>query len=130
MTNIYHDIATRTGGDIYIGVVGPVRTGKSTFVSRFMEQLVLPNIQSEYLKTRATDELPQSAAGKTIMTTEPKFIPEEAVKISVDDNATFNVRLIDCVGYIVPSALGYIENEAPMRYYLIIGIILSYFSYK
>ena len=113
MTNIYHDIATRTGGDIYIGVVGPVRTGKSTFVSRFMEQLVLPNIQSEYLKTRATDELPQSAAGKTIMTTEPKFIPEEAVKISVDDNATFNVRLIDCVGYIVPSALGYIENEAP-----------------
>ena len=115
MANIglYQDIATRTGGDIYIGVVGPVRTGKSTFIKRFMEELVLPNIQSEYQRTRATDELPQSAAGKTIMTTEPKFIPEDAVKISIGDNVNMNVRMIDCVGYIVPSSMGYIENEMP-----------------
>ncbi len=112
-TSLYQDIATRTGGDIYIGVVGPVRTGKSTFIKRFMEELVLPNIDSEYQRTRATDELPQSAAGKTIMTTEPKFVPEEAVKISVGDNASMNVRMIDCVGYIVPSSMGYIENEMP-----------------
>ncbi len=112
-TSLYQDIATRTGGDIYIGVVGPVRTGKSTFIKKFMEELVLPNIDSEYQRTRATDELPQSAAGKTIMTTEPKFIPEEAVKISVGDGACMNVRMIDCVGYIVPSSMGYIENEMP-----------------
>lgn len=112
-TDLYQDIATRTGGDIYIGVVGPVRTGKSTFIKRFMEELVLPNIQNEYQRTRATDELPQSAAGKTIMTTEPKFIPEDAVKISTGDNVTMNVRMIDCVGYIVPSSMGYIENEMP-----------------
>lgn len=112
-SSLYQDIATRTGGDIYIGVVGPVRTGKSTFIKKFMEELVLPNIQSEYQRTRATDELPQSAAGKTIMTTEPKFIPEDAVKISVGDNANMNVRMIDCVGYIVPSSMGYIENEMP-----------------
>ena len=112
-TGLYQDIATRTGGDIYIGVVGPVRTGKSTFIKRFMEELVLPNIQSEYQRTRATDELPQSAAGKTIMTTEPKFIPEDAVKISIGDNVNMNVRMIDCVGYIVPSSMGYIENEMP-----------------
>lgn len=111
--NIYKDIAKRCGGDIYIGVVGPVRTGKSTFIKRFMETLVIPNIQSEFARERATDELPQSAAGRTIMTTEPKFIPEEAVKISLADNATLNVRMIDCVGYIVPSSLGYIENEQP-----------------
>jgi stage IV sporulation protein A len=115
MTNndIYSNIAERTDGDIYIGVVGPVRTGKSTFIKQFMEKLVLPNIGSEYRLERATDELPQSSAGKTIMTTEPKFIPEEAVSISVGDCAKMNVRLIDCVGYIVPSAIGYIENEAP-----------------
>ena len=112
-TGLYQDIATRTGGDIYIGVVGPVRTGKSTFIKKFMEELVLPNIQSDYQRNRATDELPQSAAGKTIMTTEPKFIPEEAVKISVGENANMNVRMIDCVGYIVPSSMGYIENEQP-----------------
>lgn len=112
-TSLYQDIATRTGGDIYIGVVGPVRTGKSTFIKKFMEELVLPNIDSEYQRSRATDELPQSAAGKTIMTTEPKFIPEEAVKISVGDGACMNVRMIDCVGYIVPSSMGYIENEMP-----------------
>ena len=112
-TNIYDTIAQRTQGDIYIGVVGPVRTGKSTFIKRFMDTLVLPNIDSEYLKERSTDELPQSAAGRTIMTTEPKFVPEQAVKITVDGTATLNVRLIDCVGYIVPSSLGYIEDNAP-----------------
>lgn len=111
--DIYNDISKRTDGDIYIGVVGPVRTGKSTFIKRFMESLVIPNIKSDYKRERAIDELPQSAAGKTIMTTEPKFIPEEAVEVNLDDGAKFNVRLIDCVGYIVPSSLGYIENEAP-----------------
>ncbi len=111
--NIYDIIAERTNGDIYVGVVGPVRTGKSTFIKRFMDTLVLPNIENGYKKERATDELPQSSAGRTIMTTEPKFIPEDAVTITVDGTATMNVRLIDCVGYIVPSALGYIENNAP-----------------
>ena len=111
--DIYSNIAERTNGDIYIGVVGPVRTGKSTFIKRFMENLVIPNITSDFMRERALDELPQSAAGKTIMTTEPKFIPEEAVKVDLGDAASFNVRLIDCVGYIVPSSLGYIENEQP-----------------
>ncbi len=111
--SIYKDIEQRTGGDIYIGVVGPVRTGKSTFIKRFMDTLVLPNIESGYKKERAQDELPQSSAGRTIMTTEPKFIPEEAVKIDLPQNATLNVRLIDCVGYIVPSSLGYIEDDKP-----------------
>lgn len=111
--DIYSDIAERTDGDIYIGIVGPVRTGKSTFIKRFMESLVIPNIDSEFKRERAVDELPQSAAGKTIMTTEPKFIPEEAVEVSLDNGARFNVRMIDCVGYIVPSSLGYIENEMP-----------------
>ena len=112
-SNIYQDIAKRTDGDIYLGVVGPVRTGKSTFIKKFMETLVIPNIDSEFRKERAVDELPQSAAGKTIMTTEPKFIPEDGVKVHLDGNAEMNVRLIDCVGYIVPSSIGYIENEAP-----------------
>ena len=112
-TNIYDTIAQRTQGDIYVGVVGPVRTGKSTFIKRFMDTLVIPNIESDFRRDRATDELPQSAAGRTIMTTEPKFIPEQAVTITVDGTATMNVRLIDCVGYIVPSSLGYIENNAP-----------------
>lgn len=111
--SIYQDIAQRTDGDIYIGVVGPVRTGKSTFIKRFMENLVIPNIDNSYKRERATDELPQSAAGRTIMTTEPKFIPNEAVEIKLKDNAVFRVRMIDCVGYIVPSALGYIENDNP-----------------
>lgn len=111
--NIYRDISQRTNGDIYIGVVGPVRTGKSTFIKRFMDTLVIPNIASEYQKERAVDELPQSAAGRTIMTTEPKFIPEDGVEVNLDNNASFRVRMIDCVGYIVPSALGYIENEMP-----------------
>lgn len=110
---IYQDIARRTDGDIYIGVVGPVRTGKSTFIKHFMENMVIPNIDNDYKKERATDELPQSAAGRTIMTTEPKFIPNEAVEIKLKDNAVFRVRMIDCVGYIVPSALGYIENDNP-----------------
>jgi len=113
MKDIYSDIAQRTGGDIYIGVVGPVRTGKSTLIKRFMETLVIPNIESDYKKERAVDELPQSAAGKTIMTTEPKFIPEEAVPVHLEDGAQFRARMIDCVGYIVPSSLGYIENEMP-----------------
>ncbi len=111
--NIYRDISRRTGGDIYLGIVGPVRTGKSTFIKRFMDTLVIPNILSAEEKERATDELPQSSAGRTIMTTEPKFIPENAVEVSLQDNAVFHVRMIDCVGYIVPSALGYIEDEAP-----------------
>ena len=111
--NIYNNIAERTGGDIYIGVAGPVRTGKSTFIKKFMETLVIPNIKSSFMRERAIDELPQSAAGKTIMTTEPKFIPEEAVEIDLGDGAVMNVRLIDCVGYIVPSSIGYIENEQP-----------------
>ena len=112
-TSIYKDIQTRTGGDIYIGVVGPVRTGKSTFIKRFMDSLVIPNIEDPSKKERATDELPQSASGRTIMTTEPKFIPENAVENNLPDNAHFSVRMIDCVGYIVPSSLGYIENDQP-----------------
>lgn len=111
--SIYSDIARRTDGNIYLGIVGPVRSGKSTFISRFMNSLVIPNITDEFRKARANDELPQSSAGKTIMTTEPKFVPEEAINIRLDDGVQMNVRLIDCVGYIVPSAIGYIENEAP-----------------
>ncbi len=111
--NIYRDIAERTDGDIYIGVVGPVRTGKSSFIKRFMEQAVIPHMDHDFRRDRAIDELPQSAAGKTIMTTEPKFIPEDAVKVEMDGGAQMNVRLIDCVGYIVPSSLGYVENEQP-----------------
>lgn len=111
--NIYRDISQRTNGDIYIGVVGPVRTGKSTFIKKFMDTLVIPNIKNQPQKERAIDELPQSSAGRTIMTTEPKFIPEDAVEVNIGDNAVFNARMIDCVGYIVPSALGYIENEMP-----------------
>ena len=111
--SIYKDIAERTGGDIYIGVVGPVRTGKSTFIKQFMDKLVLPNISGDYLKERANDEMPQSSSGRTIMTTEPKFIPEKSAEIKIGDSASMNVRLIDCVGYIVPSALGYIEDDQP-----------------
>lgn len=114
-TSIYKDIATRTDGDIYIGVVGPVRTGKSTFIKKFMETLVIPNIEGTHKRERAVDELPQSSAGKTIMTTEPKFIPDEAAHIVLDDNTHFNVRMIDCVGYVVDSALGYIENDMPRK---------------
>lgn len=112
-SSIYEDIAARTAGDIYIGVVGPVRSGKSTFIKQFMDKLVMPNIEEDYSRERAKDELPQASSGRTIMTTEPKFIPEKGVKISIDNTASMNVRLIDCVGYIVPSALGYIENDQP-----------------
>ncbi len=110
---IYRDIANRTGGDIYIGVVGPVRTGKSTFIKKFMENQVIPNIEKEYDRARARDEMPQSAAGRTVMTTEPKFIPDEAVEIVVGDNARMRVKMIDCVGYIVPEAMGHMENGVP-----------------
>ncbi len=110
---IYEDIAQRTDGDIYIGVVGPVRTGKSTFIKRFMETLVLPNIENEYRRERARDELPQSGSGRTVMTAEPKFIPEEAVEISVGGGANLSVRLIDCVGYMVDGAIGQFEDGRP-----------------
>ena len=108
--SIYSDIARRTGGNIYLGIVGPVRSGKSTFITRLMNTLVIPNIADDFQRERANDELPQSSAGKTIMTTEPKFVPEKAVTIVLDGGVKMNVRLIDCVGYIVPSAIGYIEN--------------------
>ncbi len=111
--SVYKDIAERSGGDVYIGVVGPVRTGKSTFIKRFMDLLVIPNIENAYQAERARDELPQSAGGRTIMTTEPKFIPNEAVSVSLGDNAKLRVRMIDCVGYIVDGSLGYIEDDAP-----------------
>ena len=111
--DIYKDIAERTGGDIYIGVVGPVRTGKSTFIKRFMDLLVLPNIENTYTRERAKDELPQSANGRNIMTTEPKFVPNEAVEIALGDNADVRVRMIDCVGYLVPGAEGHMDGEMP-----------------
>lgn len=102
--NVYKDIMARTDGEIYIGVVGPVRTGKSTFIKRFMNLMVLPNMENENERNRANDELPQSSSGKTIMTTEPKFVPNEAVEINVDDGISMKVRLIDCVGYMVNGA--------------------------
>lgn len=111
--NIYKDIAERTQGDIYVGVVGPVRTGKSTFIKRFMDLMVIPNIENSYKKERAKDELPQSGSGKTIHTTEPKFVPNEAVEISLEEELKLKVRLVDCVGYIVKGALGYIEENNP-----------------
>ena len=111
--NVYEDIAKRTDGDIYVGVVGPVRTGKSTFIKRFMDLLVIPNIENEYKKERATDELPQSASGRTIMTTEPKFVPNEAVQITIGENIKLKTRLVDCVGYLVNNAIGYLEDDVP-----------------
>lgn len=111
--NVYKDIQDRTNGEIYIGVVGPVRTGKSTFIKKFMDTVVIPNIPDGMQRERAIDELPQSSAGRTIMTTEPKFIPEQAVSVQIDSDASFSVRMIDCVGYIVPSAIGYIEEDQP-----------------
>ena len=110
---LYQDIANRTQGDIYVGVVGPVRTGKSTFIKRFMDLLVIPNIENEYKKERARDELPQSAGGRTIMTTEPKFVPNEAVEITIGDNLKLKTRLVDCVGYLVNNAIGYLEDDMP-----------------
>lgn len=110
--HLYKDIQARTKGEIYIGVVGPVRTGKSTFIKRFMDLLVLPHIEDEHTRIQTRDELPQSASGKTIMTTEPKFIPKEAARIELEEGITANIRLIDCVGYMVEGAVGHIENEA------------------
>ena len=110
--DVYNDIQARTGGEIYIGVVGPVRTGKSTFIKRFMDLLVIPGIEDVHSKERAIDELPQAAAGKTIMTTEPKFIPKEAAQIALNEETNVKIRLIDCVGYMVEGASGHIENES------------------
>ena len=107
---IYEDIAARTGGDVYVGVVGPVRTGKSTFIKRFMETLVIPGIESDYVRERAKDELPQSGSGRTIMTAEPKFVPEEAVSLNIGGDSAISVRLVDCVGYMVDGAVGDTEN--------------------
>ena len=109
---IYEDIALRTEGDIYIGVVGPSGP-KSTFIKRFMETLVIPNIENVYRRERARDELPQSGSGRTIMTAEPKFVPEEAAQIQLPDGASFSVRLIDCVGYMVKGAIGQMEDDTP-----------------
>lgn len=111
--SIYKDISQRTNGDIYIGVVGPVRTGKSTFIKNFMEKFVIPKIDNEYRQTRAKDELPQSASGKMIMTTEPKFVPNESVEITLDGNVKMKTRLVDCVGYLVDGATGHLDGENP-----------------
>ncbi|MDY2737416.1 stage IV sporulation protein A, partial [Intestinibacter sp.] len=108
--NIYEDIAKRTQGDIYIGVVGPVRTGKSTFIRKFMETLVLPNIENDFKRERTRDEIPQSGSGKTIMTVEPKFVPADGIIIKLKDAVSLKVRMVDCVGYIVEGALGHEEN--------------------
>ena len=113
MENIFRDIAERTGGDVYLGIVGPVRAGKSTFIKRFMDLLVIPNITNNYDRERAIDELPQSGAGKTIMTTEPKFVPNEAVEIQVREGLSVAVRLVDCVGYTIPGAKGYEDENGP-----------------
>ena len=109
--DLYRDIQQRTGGEIYIGVLGPVRTGKSTFIKRFMEEMVLPFMEDEPAKVRAQDELPQSAGGKTITTTEPKFIPNEAARIMLKEDIPVSVRLIDCVGYMVEGAAGHMEGD-------------------
>ena len=112
-TCIYQDMAARTQNSVYIGVVGPVRTGKSTFIKRFMETQVIPHIDNAYRRDRAVDELPQSGSGRTIMTAEPKFVPEEAVEVSLEEGVSFSVRMIDCVGYMVPGAVGQFEDLAP-----------------
>ena len=111
--DLYKDISQRTNGDIYIGVVGPVRSGKSTFIKKFMDLQVIPNITNENERARTMDELPQSASGKTIMTTQPKFVPNEAVTISLDEHTAFNVRLVDCVGYLIDGILGHTEDDMP-----------------
>ena len=110
--NLYKDIQARTNGEIYLGVVGAVRTGKSTFIKRFMEQMVIPNMEDENIRARTRDELPQSAQGRTIMTTEPKFIPKDAAEIQLTDDIRVKIRLIDCVGYMTEGASGHLENGA------------------
>ena len=110
--DIIRSISTRTNGDIYLGVVGAVRTGKSTFIKKFIETLVLPNIEDEYEKKRCLDEIPQSAGGKTIMTTEPKFVPSNAAKLKIDDFEV-NIRLVDCVGYVIDGCKGYEDENGP-----------------
>lgn len=111
--DIFRDIAERTGGDIYVGVCGGVRTGKSTFIKRFMELMVIPKIENQYERQRTIDELPQSSSGRTVMTTEPKFVPDDAMEIVISPEVTVNIRLVDCVGYRVEGALGYDEDEGP-----------------
>nr|WP_279286688.1 hypothetical protein [Aminipila terrae] len=122
--NIYESIWERTQGDIYVGIVGPVRTGKSTFIKRFMDLLVVPNIDNTYVKERLQDELPQSGAGKTITTTEPKFVPAEAVPFQLEGNMNFKMRMVDCVGYMVPGALGHIE-EGKARMVSTLGVLIK-----
>ena len=112
--DIIKSITQRTKGDIYLGVVGAVRTGKSTFIKKVIENLVVPNIEDEYERKRCLDEIPQSAQGKTIMTTEPKFVPSNAAKIQIED-FTANVRLIDCVGYVIKDAKGYEDENGPRK---------------
>lgn len=121
---LYKDIESRTNGEIYLGIVGPVRTGKSTFIKRFMDLLVLPQIEDEYSRKRTRDELPQSASGRTIMTTEPKFVPNEAVEILLGEDIKVKVRLIDCVGYMVNGASGHMENEEERK------VKTPWFSYE
>lgn len=111
--NMYNDISDRTGGNIYIGVIGPVRTGKSTFIKKFMEKMVIPNIDNVYKRERAKDELPQSGSGKTIMTAEPKFVPEEAAELNLENGGTCKIRMVDCVGYLVNGAIGHLEEDKP-----------------
>ena len=111
-SDILRSITQRTNGDIYLGVAGAVRTGKSTFIKKVIENLVVPNIQDEYERKKCLDEIPQSAQGKTIMTTEPKFVPSNSVNINID-NFTANIQLVDCVGYVIPSAKGYEDENGP-----------------
>ena len=111
-SDVIKSISLRCGGDIYLGIVGAVRTGKSTFIKKFMENLIIPNIQDEYERKRTLDELPQSAQGKTIMTTEPKFVPATATKIQIDDFSA-NIRMVDCVGYVIDAAKGYEDENGP-----------------
>ena len=111
--DIYKDISERTDGDIYIGVVGPVRAGKSTFITNFMNKLVIPKIKSKHVKERMMDELPQSANGKAIMTTQPKFVPGEAVSVKLGDKIDIKIRLVDCVGYLIDGATGHLDNDKP-----------------
>jgi stage IV sporulation protein A len=122
--DVYADIARRTGGEVYLGVVGPVRTGKSTFVKRFMELLVLPNITDPYVRERAVDELPQSGAGRTVMTTEPKFVPDQGIEVALGEGLSVRVRLVDSVGFPVPGALGYEEDGTPRM------VVTPWFDYE